>query len=228
MSTPLLTVLLLEDEAPIREVERLYLEKAGFKVHEATDGEEALEIWNGQKPDIVVLDLNVPGPDGIEVCRTIRAESSVPIIMVTARVEETDELLGLEIGADDYLKKPFSPSVLVARVRTLLRRTVTPSRQVIGEVTIDADHQMVHYSGGVAALSTVPFRILQALTQQPGKIYTRSELLDTVYGEGAGDVYDRTIDAHIHAIRTALQDTAKPGRYVQTVIGRGYRFAVPS
>jgi DNA-binding response OmpR family regulator len=180
-------------------------------------------MWNEQSADIVVLDLNLPGKDGMEVCKEIRKQSIVPIVMVTARAEEIDELIGLEAGADDYIKKPFSPAVLVARVNALLRRSGKGDIITIGALSIDANRQEIRVGDRTANLSTVPFRILQVLAQHPGKIYSRSELLDTAYGEQSGDVYDRTIDAHIHAIRVALEVNPRMPKHVHTVIGRGYK-----
>jgi two-component system response regulator ResD len=216
-------ILLVEDEESIREAERLYLEQAGYKVREAADGGEALTLWQERAADLVVLDLNLPVQDGMEVCKAIRKRSSVPIIMVTARVEEIDELIGLETGADDYVKKPFSPAVLVARVNALLRRNGKLDLITVGDMVIDAGKQEIRVGNRVASLSTVPFRILRILAQHPGRIYSRSELLDTAYGDQAGDVYDRTIDAHIHAIRAAIEDNVKQPLRLQTVIGRGYK-----
>jgi DNA-binding response OmpR family regulator len=217
------TVLLVEDEESIREAEKLYLEQAGYVVIEAEDGEKAVTLWKERPADLVILDLNLPLQDGLEVCREIRRTSQVPILMVTARVEEIDELLGLEIGADDYLRKPFSPAILVARVNVLLRRSGKAEIITLGDLVIDSDKQEVRIGEKTVGLSTMPFRLLTVLAQHPGKIYSRSELLDTAYGEQAGDVYDRTIDAHIHAIRTAIEENPRQPHHLHTVIGRGYK-----
>ncbi len=218
------SILIVEDEDAIREVECLYLQKAGFSVLEATDGAQALQLWREHKPDIISLDLNLPLFDGREVCKTIRKEdTTVPIIMVTAKVEEVDEVAGLQIGADDYLKKPFSPSILVARVQTLLRR-VSPSTELrFGELTIDPESYTVTVQGKKQQLTTLPFKILHLLASNPEKVFSRDEILDRVYGEDAVNVFDRVIDAHIKAIRQILGDAAT---HIQTVIGSGYKFSV--
>lgn len=218
-------ILLVEDEESIREAERLYLEQAGYRVREAADGAGALQAWKEHPANLVVLDLNLPSVDGLEVCKAIRKSSGVPILMVTARVEEIDELIGLEIGADDYIKKPFSPAVLVARVNALLRRNGQTGTIMVGDLVIDADRQEVRVGERVATLSTVPFRILRILAQHPDRIYSRSELLDAAYGDQSDSVYDRTIDAHIHAIRTAIEENPRQPEYLKTVIGRGYRLS---
>ncbi len=218
------TILIVEDEDAIREVERLYLEKAGFAVLEATDGQEALELWREHQPDAISLDLNLPGLDGREVCKQIRkTDTSVPIIMVTARVEEIDEISGLQIGADDYLKKPFSPSVLVARVTSLLRRVGSSDTLHFGDVTINPDAYTVTVAGEKQQLTTLPFKILHLLASNPDKIFSRDEILDRVYGEDAVNVFDRVIDAHVKAIRHTLGPAAE---HLQTVIGSGYKFVV--
>jgi DNA-binding response OmpR family regulator len=217
-------ILLVEDEPSIREAERLYLEQAGWAVTEATTGDEALIAWEKERPDLVVLDLNLPGQDGLSVCKTIRTQSLIPIIMVTARVEEVDELVGLDVGADDYLRKPFSPAVLVARVRVLLRRT---GNEVLRfkDIQIDPSQQTVIVKGTEHPLSTTRFRILHALAQSPGKILTRADIMESAYGpDGAAEIFDRTIDAHIRAIRQIIEDDSRQPRYVHTVIGSGYKF----
>jgi len=217
-------ILLVEDEPNIREVEYLYLKQAGWEVSEAEDGEQALSLWKATHPDLIVLDLNLPKLDGIAVCREIRSTSLVPIIMVTARAEEINEVAGLDVGADDYLKKPFSPQILVARVRALLRRNGSETLR-FNNIIIDPAHQSVTVRGKENMLSTTRFRVLQSLAQHPGKILSRSEIMDKAYGpEGATEIFDRTIDAHIRAIRLVLEEEPHTPRYLHTVIGSGYKF----
>ncbi|MDB5178546.1 MAG: response regulator transcription factor [Patescibacteria group bacterium] len=217
-------ILIVEDEAPIREVEAAYLKRAGYDVAEAATGPAALELFEQSKFDLIVLDLNLPGLSGLEVCRRIRADSLVPIIMLTARAEDTDELLGLDLGADDYIKKPFKPPILVARAQALLRRHA-PARLEFKDIAIEPAAMRVTQNNRAIALTTTQFNILLALAKQPGQVLTRDQLLDQSYDDPAGHaVFDRTIDAHIKAIRKALEPDPAHPVYIQTVIGRGYRF----
>ncbi len=217
-------ILIVEDESTIREVETAYLKQAGFVVHEALDGEQALSIFNKEKIDLVVLDINLPKKNGLEVCKEIRKTSQVPIIMVTARVEEIDEIIGLETGADDYLKKPFSPSVLVARVRALTRRVEDGVLQ-IGGLKIDPEKMVVIKKEEKILLTTTQFNILYTLAKNKGRVYTRDEILDRAYDSYLPpDVLDRTIDAHIKGIRKKIEDDTKVPRYILTVVGKGYKF----
>lgn len=217
-------ILLVEDEASIREVEKAYLKRAEFEVVEASDGEKALELFINQKFDLVVLDLNLPKSDGITICKEIRKRSNVPIIMVTARVEEIDEIIGLEIGADDYIKKPFSPNVLVARVQNLLRREESKIIK-IKDLEIDPERMKVKKGDIEITLTTTQFNILYALAHTPGKVFTRDEIMDKSYEDFlARDILDRTIDAHIKALRKAIELEPKNPKYIQTVIGKGYKF----
>lgn len=219
-------ILLVEDEDLIREFEVAYLKKAGYEVIEAKDGKEALDLWYKDKYDLVVLDLNLPYIDGITVCKKIRAKSQLPIIMVTARAEEIDELLGLEIGADDYIKKPFSPAVLTARVKVLLRRneahTIT-----IEDLIINPETMMVTLKDKEVRLTVTQFNILYTLAKSPGVVFTRNQILDKAYTNDSlpPDILDRTIDAHIKSIRKALEKDHADPKYIVTVIGRGYKFA---
>jgi len=217
-------VLIAEDEAPIREVESAYLRQAGYEVIEAATGPKALEQFERTKFDLVLLDLNLPELSGLDVCRRIRADSLVPIIMVTARTEDIDELLGLELGADDYIKKPFKPPVLVARVKALLRRHA-PSRLEFGALVIEPGAMRVTLTGRTIPLTTTQFNILHTLAARSGQVLTREALMDQSYADPAGHaIFDRTIDAHIKAIRKAIESDPAHPRYIQTVIGRGYRF----
>ncbi len=219
-------VLLIEDEAAIREVAAAYLVQAGFEVDQAADGSEGLKLWKADKPDVVLLDLNLPGMDGLEVCREMRRENTeIPIFMVTARVEESDELKGLALGADDYLKKPFSAKVLVARVKALLRRNQKDVLREFPGLTISAERQAVEVDGNWQQLTTLPFQILSLLAEHPEKIFSRDEILDRVYGEEGVEVFDRVIDAHVKGIRKKLGSCS---HYLQTVVGSGYKFSVES
>jgi len=217
-------ILLVEDEQAIREVEKAYLEREGYDVVEVENGAEAMEVFFRDHFGLVVLDLNLPGINGIEVCRKIREASTLPIIMVTARVEEIDELLGLEIGADDYIKKPFSPAVLVARVNTLVRRIGNGEIRA-GDLVINPEHMTVVRNEIHIPLTTTQFNILYLLARERGKVFTREMLLDRAYdSDFVKDIFDRTIDAHIKAIRKALGDNPLQPRYIETVIGKGYKF----
>lgn len=218
-------ILLVEDEAAIREAEAAYLCQAGYDVLAVGDGAAALEQFDSVSPHAVVLDLSLPRVDGLEVCRSIRTSSHVPIIMVTARVSEIDELLGLDVGADDYLKKPFNPRVLVARVQALLRRAGTrPVKR--GSFVVEPDKLLVLKDAQPIALTTTQFNIFYRLLAHPGVVLSREQLLDAAHDHDPGrrDVFDRTIDAHIKAIRKRIEDEPARPRYIQTVIGRGYRF----
>ena len=221
------TILIIEDEPELVKVLRSYLEQAGFGVLTAGRGDSGLALWEQKKPDLVLLDLNLPGMDGLDVARAIRRNSSTPIIMLTARVEEADQLVGLELGADDYVTKPFSPRLVVARVRALLRRSETSpeARQVIrlGDLEIDlAGHTVLR---GETALELTPteFNLLVALASQPGRAFSRLQLLDASQGT-AYEGYERTIDAHIKNLRSKLEPDPKNPRYIETVFGVGYRF----
>lgn len=217
-------VLVAEDEAAIREAEVAYLQKAGWTVIEAVDGQTALDIFKRQAIDLAILDINIPIVDGLEVCRQIRQTATIPIIMVTAKDGDADELQGLAAGADDYIKKPFNPNVLVARVQAMFRRH-GHTRIMQGVLCIDPQTMQVTKHGHVVQLTTTQFNILLALASQPGVVLSREQLIDQVYTDPAGhDIYDRTIDAHIKSIRKGIEDDPTHPLYVQTVIGRGYRF----
>ena len=222
------TVLVVDDEPRIVELARDYLEHAGFAVITAVDGPSALTAARIRKPDVLVLDLGLPGMDGLDVARAIRRDSTMPIIMLTARDDELDRVLGLEIGADDYVTKPFSPRELVARIRAILRRVDRQDdpgdRIEVGEVSIDVARMRVAVAGRIVDLTPTEFQLLTALARQPGRIFTRSQLLDSIHGL-AFESYERAIDAHVKNLRRKLEgDPARP-RYVLTVYGVGYRFA---
>jgi DNA-binding response OmpR family regulator len=222
------TILVVDDEAKILQLARDYLEHAGFTVLTARDGTAALAIARSAKPNLIVLDLGLPDLDGLDVARALRKESNVPIIMLTARGEESDKLVGLELGADDYLTKPFSPKELVARIRAVLRRAeATPTDEMlicVGEVTLDVPRMRVTLGQRPIELTPTEFELLAALARQPGRIFTRAQLLDAVHGV-AFESYERAIDAHIKNIRRKLEPDPREPRYVLTVYGVGYKFA---
>lgn len=221
-------ILVVDDEKKIVSVIRGYLEQAGFSVVVAYDGKQAMTLFRHEKPNLILLDLNLPGMDGIDVARTLRKESPVPIIMLTARVEETDRLIGLELGADDYILKPFSPREVVARVRAVLRRTEGEMEQGqvlhAGELTLDVAKHMVNRGNAALDLTPTEFSLLETLMQNPGRAFTRMQLLDKVQGE-AFEGYERTIDAHVKNLRQKLGDDPQSPRYILTVFGVGYKFA---
>ncbi len=222
------TVLVVDDEPKIVALAREYLEHAGFAVLTAVDGPSALKAARVRKPDVLVLDLGMPGMDGLDVARALRRESAIPIVMLTARDDELDRILGLEIGADDYVTKPFSPRELVARIRAILRRVdreVEPGDRIeAAGVSIDVSRMRVEVEGRTVELTPTEFQLLVALARQPGRIFTRSQLLDAIHGL-AFDTYERAIDAHVKNLRRKLEPDPTRPRYVQTVYGVGYRFA---
>jgi DNA-binding response OmpR family regulator len=219
-------ILVVDDEIRIVRLVRSYLEQSGFTVVEANDGQTALIQARREKPDLVVLDLGLPGIEGLEVARTLRRERDTPIIMLTARIEDTDKIVGLELGADDYMTKPFNPRELVARVRAVLRRTsgVAPAAEVLraGALVLDAGGHQATLDGRVLDLTPTEFELLAVLLQHPGRAFTRLELLDRVQGD-AYEGYERTVDAHVKNLRAKLGDDPRHPRYVQTVFGVGYK-----
>jgi len=220
-------ILVVDDEPKIVKQARDYLEKSGFRVVTAGDGETALAVARYERPDLIVLDLNLPGLDGLDVCRALRRQSDVPIIMLTARVDETDRLIGLELGADDYITKPFSPRELVARVRAVLRRVRggvhQPGLIRAGDLEIDVHGHRVTCAGEPIRLTRSEFNLLTVLAQHPGQTFTRVQLLDRLHGV-AYDGFDRSIDAHIKNLRRKLEADPVEPRYVLTVYGIGYKF----
>jgi two-component system alkaline phosphatase synthesis response regulator PhoP len=222
------TVLVVDDEPRIVDLARDYLEHAGFAVLTAADGPSALRAARTRKPDVLVLDLGLPGMDGLDVARELRRDSSVPIVMLTARDDELDRILGLEIGADDYVTKPFSPRELVARIRAILRRVDRQDepgdRIEVAGVTIDVARMRVEANGRTIELTPTEFQLLLALARQPGRIFTRAQLLDAIHGL-AFESYERAIDAHVKNLRRKLEPDPSRPRYVLTVYGVGYRFA---
>ena len=224
------SVLIVDDEPRILELARDYLERGGFTVFAAEDGRAALETARARHPDLVVLDLGLPGMDGLDVARELRRDSDVPIVMLTARDDEMDRILGLELGADDYITKPFSPRELVARVRAVLRRSERATAEpadaqiVVGDLTIDEPSMHVEVAGTVVDLTVTEFQLLVTLARQPGRIFTRSQLLDAVHGV-AFESYERAIDTHIKNLRRKIEPEPRRPRYILTVYGVGYRCA---
>lgn len=221
------TILVVDDEHKIAHLVRDYLENAGFRVAVAYDGKMALAQFRYEQPDLVVLDLNLPQLDGIDVARAIRRERNTPIIMLTARVEETDRIVGLELGADDYVTKPFSPRELVARVRAVLRRageSELPSPLLrVHDLVIDLEKRTVARGSEAIDLTTTEFDLLTVLARQPGRVFSRMELLDRVQGT-AFEGYERTIDVHVKNLRKKLEPDPRHPTYILTVYGAGYRF----
>jgi DNA-binding response OmpR family regulator len=220
----------VDDERALADVVRSYLERDGFEVRTAADGETGLDLVRTFDPDVVVLDLGLPGMDGIEVCRSLRTFSDCYVVMLTARADEVDTLVGLSVGADDYMTKPFSPRELMARVRTLLRRPRTSTRPaepdvaplVVGDLRIDTAAREVHRDGEPVALTRTEFDVLAALASRPHAVLSRRALIEAVWGGNwVGD--EHLVDVHVLHVRQKLGDTATEQRYVRTVRGVGYR-----
>ncbi|HJS28939.1 MAG TPA: response regulator transcription factor [Anaerolineales bacterium] len=220
-------ILVVDDEPKVVQLARDYLEKNGFRVLSADDGPSALALSRRERPDLIVLDLLLPGMDGREVCRELRKTSGVPIIMLTALSEETDQIVGLELGADDYIVKPFSPNALVARVRALLRRAQNQfgNPEVIRArgLTVDIPRHTVALDEAPVHLTPSEFKLLTELVRHPGQTLSREQLLDSLHGF-SGTGFDRSIDSHIKNLRRKLEGDPEGGRYIETVYGIGYRF----
>jgi DNA-binding response OmpR family regulator len=223
------TVLVVDDEPKIVDVVREYLEHAGFAVRTASDGPAALERARALSPDLVVLDLGLPGLDGLDVARQLRRSSRVPVIILTARGDEVDRIIGLELGADDYLVKPFSPRELVARVRAVLRRVDERDAAggdepiVRGDVVVDPARRRVTVAARPVELTPTEFDLLAHLARQPGRVFTRAQLLRAIHGV-AVESYERAVDAHVKNLRRKLEPDPRHPRYVLTAHGIGYRF----
>jgi DNA-binding response OmpR family regulator len=223
------TVLVVDDDSKIVELVQLYLEKDGYRVHVAYDGLQALELARRKRPDLIVLDLLLPDLDGLDVCRILQAESNIPIIMLTARTTEQDRLIGLDIGADDYITKPFSPRELMARVRAVLRRTNGLDAKGVpemrfGDLVIDRRGHEVRVGGQVVPLTPTEFRLLETFAEQPGRTFSRLDLLDRVFGydfEG----FERNVDVHIKNLRKKIEPDPRQPSYIQTVYGVGYKLS---
>ena len=220
-------ILVVDDEPKILRLVSDYLEHAGFGVIVARDGREALMRARAEHPDLIILDLGLPGLDGLDVTRSLRRDSAVPLIMLTARDSETDRVLGLELGADDYLTKPFSPRELVARVRAVLRRNQPEAQETllrVAELELDLPRLRASVAGRTVSLTATEFQLLATMARQPGRVFTRAQLLDAIHGETL-EAYERAIDAHVKNIRRKLEPDPRHPHYLQTVYGVGYRMA---
>lgn len=222
------TILVIEDERKIALGLQNYLESAGFIAIAASDGSSGLAMARREQPDLILLDVMLPGMDGFAVCRALRAESSVPIIMLTARIEEVDSLVGLELGADDYITKPFSPRQVVARIKAVLRRSsgeLEPTAILRrADVQLDQARRTVQVAGvAITTLTPTEFELLATLLRAAGRPLSRTQLLDAVQGDD-GEAYDRTVDAHIKNLRRKIEPNPATPRYVLTVFGVGYKF----
>jgi DNA-binding response OmpR family regulator len=225
------TVLIVEDDQTVAQLIKLYLVRDGHEVITAPDGAEGLRLARERKPDLIVLDLNLPKLDGTQVCRAVRAESQVPVIMVTARVDEEDRLSGLDLGADDYVTKPFSPRELAARVRAVLRRSARdeaakasgePAQMRAGNIAVDSAAQTVSVNGQPIDLTPTEYRILVGFMKSPGRVMTREQIIETVFGYDF-DGLDRTVDTHISNLRKKVEAAGGEKR-IKTIYGTGYRF----
>ncbi len=219
-------ILVAEDDRKQSELLRVYLEREGHSVQVVADGKTALERYRSHTPDLVILDVMMPTVDGLDVCRILRAESDVPIMLLTARSTEDDILLGLDLGADDYVTKPYSPRQLAARVRVLLRRTgriaAEPEVLTVGELVIDAARFEVRVRGELVPLTPKEFGILRTLAAEPGRVFTRTQIIDRAFGFDRY-IEERTVDAHVMNLRRKIEEDPAEPVYVQTVYGRGYR-----
>jgi len=225
-------ILVAEDDPKQANLIRLYLEREGHSVLVVGDGRSALDQYRARRPDLVVLDVMMPVIDGLDVCRIVRSESNVPVLLLTARSTENDMLLGLDIGADDYITKPYSPRELAARVRALLRRAgvVSAGDQAVlrvGDLEVDPGRFEVRVAGRPVTLTAKEFGILEVLAREPGRVFTRAQIIDRAFGFDR-HVLERTVDAHVMNLRRKINDNASTPRYVQTVFGRGYRLAEPT
>jgi DNA-binding response OmpR family regulator len=223
------TILVVDDEPKIVKLVRDYLERAGFAVRVATDGKIALSLARTEKPDLMILDLGLPQLDGLDVTRELRKVSNMPVIMLTARSEESDKLIGLELGADDYITKPFSPKELVARVRVVLRRmenvSVAPEILHAADLSLDLPRMQVIADGReIEELTPTEFALLAEMARYPGRVFTRAQLLEAIHGV-AFESYERAIDAHVKNIRHKIEPNPPDPRYVLTVYGIGYKFS---
>lgn len=221
-------ILIVDDEPKIVQLTRDYLERASFSVLTASDGNRAISVARAERPDLILLDLGLPGMDGLDVARALHRDSATPIIMLTARGEETDKIVGLEMGADDYITKPFSPKEVVARVRAVLRRSDgarAGSETIrVSDLTLDVPRLRATLSGRAVELTPTEFELIAALARQPGRVFTRAQLLDAVRGI-AIESYERAIDAHVKNIRRKIESNPRTPRYILSVYGVGYKFA---
>jgi two-component system alkaline phosphatase synthesis response regulator PhoP len=223
-------ILVVDDDVKTVELVKIYLNRDGYKVLTAFDGIEALKIARKSHPDLIVLDLMLPGCDGLEICRTLKNESDIPIIMLTARTTEDDKLKGLNLGADDYMTKPFSPRELAARVRVILRRLPEetlhrgPTEIKRGELNLNFLNHEASIAGKALQLTPIEFKLLGVLAREPGRVFSREQLIEMVFGYDF-DGFDRTVDVHILNLRRKLEPDPDRPRYIKTVYGAGYKFA---
>jgi DNA-binding response OmpR family regulator len=222
------TILVVDDDRKTVDLIRLYLEKDGYRVLTAYDGRQALDLSRRRQPGLIILDLMLPRVDGLDVCRILRSESKVPIIMLTAKTTEEDKLVGLDLGADDYVTKPFSPREMVARVRAVLRRVQTaeddgPGELIFGDMVVDFIRHEARVEGESIHLTPKEFRLLETMAKQPGRVFSRLELLENAFGFDYGG-FERTVDVHVMNLRKKIEpDPAQP-TYIHTVYGLGYKF----
>lgn len=223
-------ILIIEDDEKIAKLVQIYAVKEGYKVDWADDGKEGLEAFETKKPDFVILDLMLPEIDGLEIAKTIRSKSKTPILILTAKAEEFDKVLGLELGADDYLTKPFSPRELMARIKTIFRRSAGSQEDqktnifYVHDLEIDPLKMEIKKNKQSIPFSSLEFRLLLFLAQHPGHVFSREKLMQEMYPEDDVLVFDRTVDVHIKNIRKKLKDDPKTPKYIQSIFGVGYRF----
>ena len=219
-------ILVVEDEKELNKLLQAYLTRAGYRALGAFSGDEGLRLYEQEKPDLVLLDLNLPGKDGLELAREMRKSRDVPIIMATARVDEIDRLIGLELCADDYVSKPYSPREVVARVKAVLRRGARVPQQApvltLGKLRLDIDAHQTALGGKQLELTPTEFGILQLLVSQPGRVFTRLQLLEAAQGTSY-EGYERSVDVHVKNLRRKLKEADPAGKYIETVFGVGYR-----
>ncbi|WP_425061417.1 response regulator [Sporomusa carbonis] len=223
------SAVIVDDDEKLTKLLQTYFEKEGFITGVAHEGFEAMKLIREKKPDIIILDLMLPGIDGWEICRRVRRETDIPILMLTARDEETDRLIGLEMGADDYVTKPFSPREVVARAKVILRRSkksaaVKAEAIKIGNLSINYERHEIRKDGELVDVTPTEFKIVELLTTNPGRVYSRLHIVEFIQ-DYAFDGYERTIDAHIKNLRRKLEDNPKEPQYIITVYGVGYKFA---
>ncbi len=223
------TIMVVDDEAALRDMIRVYLEQEGYRVVEAANGRDALYVARHEKPDLIILDLMMPDMNGYDFIRAHRKEADTPVIMLTAKVEDQDKIIGLELGADDYVSKPFNVAELTARVRAVLRRALKPAAESevlrAADIVLDRGTATVQVGGRPVDLTKSEFELLAALMSAPGKVFSRLDLLDHVSGE-AYEGYERTIDVHVRNLRTKIEPDPRHPVYIETVYGMGYRFSV--
>lgn len=221
------TILIIEDDFKIADLIRIYLEKENYRSLIANDGISGLEMALKVKPDLIILDRMLPGMEGLDVLRSVRKEHDVPILILSAKADEMEKIIGLEVGADDYLSKPFSPKELIARVKAILRRSTAANSTIntlkVGELELNSEKFQAKYFGKIIELSPLEFKILYTLTKDPGRVFSRKQLMEAAYESSQNIVFDRTIDAHIKNLRRKLKDNSKKPKLIASVFGIGYK-----